>query len=155
MSNSVRIKGHKPIRALPPSLEAQRFIARARQFRGVALPLEDMAGPEPNWPKWFLVMHAIELALKAFVISREDTGAQAPPGPEPANHDLVGYYDYAVMYGLARDPIVTNELPHLSDLHRCAYARYPQDKARPVALIAQFDEMVDQLIADISQAMVR
>ena len=45
----------------------------ARQFRRVATPLEDMEGPEPNWPKWFLVTHAIELAIKAIIISREDS----------------------------------------------------------------------------------
>jgi hypothetical protein len=33
----------------------------ARQFRVVAIPLADMAGPEPNWPKLFLLTRAIEL----------------------------------------------------------------------------------------------
>jgi len=30
---------------------------RARQFRDVATSLADMDGPEPNWPKLFLVTH--------------------------------------------------------------------------------------------------
>ena len=37
-----------------------------------------MDGPEPNWPKYFLLTHAIELAIKAYIISREDAGAPAP-----------------------------------------------------------------------------
>jgi len=143
-----------PVRALPRRLEAQRFLARARQFKSVALPLHDMDGPEPNWPKWFMVMHAIELALKAFNISREDSAVPAPAVPEPSNHDLVGLYDYAVMYGLPRDSLVTKELPHLSDLHQSAYARYPKDEAKSVALIAQFDDMVDRLIADITRVVM-
>jgi hypothetical protein len=56
---------HPPPKALPPALEAQRFLARARQFRRVALPLRDMESFEPNWPKWFLITHAIELAIKS------------------------------------------------------------------------------------------
>ena len=57
---------------LPPVVAAQRYLARARQFRRVAIELPDMDGPEPNWPKWFLVTHAIVLAIKAFIVSRED-----------------------------------------------------------------------------------
>jgi hypothetical protein len=144
-----------PFRALPPALEAQRFLARARQFRRVAMPLPDMDGPEPNWPKWFLVTHAIELATKAYIISREDSNVPAPAGPKPSNHDLVALYDYAVLYGLRRDPVVTKELPHLSELHQVHYARYPQAEVKPVALIAHFDDLVDQLIADVSQAAAR
>jgi hypothetical protein len=144
-----------PFGAIPPALEAQRFLARARQFRRVAMLLPDMEGPEPNWPKWFLVTHAIELAVKAYIISREDAGVAKPTAPEPANHHLVELYDYAVLYGLARDPIVTKELPHLSDLHRVHYARYPQAEVKPVALIAQFDDMLDQLIEGISRAAVQ
>ncbi len=144
-----------PFRALPLALEAQRFLARARQFRRVAMPLHDMDGPEPNWPKWFLVTHAIELAIKAFIVSCEDANVPAPAAPKPANHDLVALYDYAVLYGLKRDPAVTKELPHLSELHQMHYARYPQATVKPVALIADFDDMVDQLITDVSQAAVR
>jgi hypothetical protein len=143
-----------PSRALPPALEAQRFLARARQFRRVAMSLPDMEGPEPNWPKWFLVTHAIELAIKAYIVSREDSNAPVPAAPKPPNHDLVALYDYAVLYGLTRDPIITKELPHLSELHQVHYARYPQAEAKPVALIAHFDDMVDKLITDVSQAAV-
>jgi hypothetical protein len=83
-----------PFRALPPALEAQRFLARARQFRRVAMPLPDMDSPEPNWPKWFLVTHAIELAIKAYIVSREDSNVPAPAAPKPGNHDLFALYDY-------------------------------------------------------------
>jgi hypothetical protein len=139
-------------RGLSPALESMRLLDRARQFRQVAVSLHDMDGPEPNWPKWFLVTHAIELTIKAYIESRKDSAAIRPSGPEPANHDLVALYNYAVDYGLTRDPIVTKDLPHLSELHEVHYARYPQLQAKPVALIAQYDDMVDRLIADISVA---
>jgi hypothetical protein len=74
--------------------------------------MADMEDPEPNWPKYFLVTHAIELAIRAYNVFRADL--QPPPkGPTPRKHDLVGLYDYAVDNGLARDPLVTAELTTL------------------------------------------
>jgi hypothetical protein len=111
-----------------------------------------MEGPEPNWPKYFLVTHAIELAIRAFNVFRADLDPP-PTGVIPRNHDLVGLYEYAVHNGLAGNPIVTRELPHLSDLHEIHYARYPKAKVKPVALISQFDDMVERLFADVSKAI--
>jgi hypothetical protein len=141
-----------PFRALPPALEADRFISRARHFRRAAIPMADMEGPEPNWPKYFLVTHAIELAIRAFNVFRADLEPPAK-GPTPRNHDLVGLYDYAVNNGLPRDPVVTTELPHLSDLHEIHYARYPKAEVKPVALISHFDDIVEKLFADVERAI--
>jgi hypothetical protein len=71
-----------------------------------------------NWPKYFLVGHAIELALWGFIRLQEDRGIPRPDIPEPGNHDLMGLYEYAVAYGLPRDQLVTERLPHLSELHK-------------------------------------
>jgi hypothetical protein len=140
----------RSVRSLPPALEAQRLLERARQFRNAAMTLPDMDAHQPNWPKWFLVTHAIELAIKAVIVSRD--GLPLPSAPKPANHDLVGLYDYAVLYGLPRNPLITSGLPHLSELHQVHYARYPHAEAKPVVLIAQFDDLIDQLLADVSEA---
>lgn len=112
-----------------------------------------MDGPEPNWPKYFLLTHAIELAIKAYIASREDIGAPAPAAKRPANHDLVGLYDYAVLYGLKRSALVTKDLPHISDLHQVHYARYPQANVKPVAMISQYDDLADELFADVQKAI--
>ncbi len=66
----------------------QELFARARQFREAAMPMPDMINSQPNWPKWSLVFHAIELALKAAIVSFGERGVQKPVGPEPSNHDL-------------------------------------------------------------------
>jgi hypothetical protein len=138
-----------PFRAPAIPFPGQRMLARARQYRRVAMPSVDMEGPDPNWPKWFLVTHAMELAIKAYIVWREDANVPPPAAPKPANHDLVAQYDYAVSYGLTRDPQITSDLPHLSDLHRTHYARYPDAAVKPVALIAQYDDMVDKLFDDV------
>jgi hypothetical protein len=138
---------------LSPALQAQRFFARARQFRLVAADLADMDGTEPNWPKWFLVTHAIELAIRAFIVSRKDLDIPPPPTPEPTNHDFVSLYDYAVLCGLTRNQLVPERLPQLSELHQVHYARYPKTYVKRVVLTGYFDDPTDQLFADISRAI--
>jgi hypothetical protein len=141
-----------PIRALPPTIEALRYLDRARQFRRAAMMHSDIENGQPFWPKWFLITHALELAIKAYIVSREELGLPPPP-TEPANHDLVGLYEKAVLWGLSRNPLVMSGLPHLSELHQSHYARYPQGKVIPAALIAQFDDLTDQLLADVTKAV--
>jgi hypothetical protein len=119
------------------------------------MPLADMHGPEPNWPKYFLMTHAIELAIKAFLNFEKELNTSRAPTKEPANHDLVGLYDCAVSRGLTRDALVTSELPELNELHQIHYARYPASETKPVALIAQYDDMVDKLFADVTAAIGR
>jgi hypothetical protein len=55
--------------------------------------------------------------------------------------------------GLKRNTWVMQDLPHLSELHKLHYARYPQIEARPVALIGQFDDMTDNLLAHVAPAI--
>ncbi len=45
-----------PFRVLPPALEADRYLARARQFRRAAMEHVDIENGEPNWPKWSLII---------------------------------------------------------------------------------------------------
>jgi len=103
-----------PFRAPPIPFTPQRFLARARQFRSVAAPLVDMQNAEPNWPKYFLVTHSIELAIRAFLAFEKGSNHPRPPGKEPDNHDLMGLYESAVARGLKRNALVTSDLPHLS-----------------------------------------
>ena len=140
-------------RATPHPFGPQRYLARGRQFRRVAMHLVDMENAEPNWPKYFLLTHAIELVIKAYIISCEDAGAPAPAAKKPKDHDLVGLYDYAVLYGLKRSALVTKDLPHISELHQIHYARYPQANAKPVAMISQFDDLADELFAEVQIAI--
>jgi len=92
----------KPRRALPASIEAARFLARARQYRAQTIKLEDQEGFEPNWPKHFLMTHAIELAINAYLVFERGLGRPrtAGGGPKPDGHDLMGRYSEAVRRGL-------------------------------------------------------
>jgi hypothetical protein len=83
----------------------------------------------------------------------DDVSAPAPAAKRPANHDLVGLYDYAVLYGLKRSALVTKDLPHISELHKIHYARYPQANVKPVAMISQYDDLADELFADVQKTI--
>jgi hypothetical protein len=143
-------------RAIPPSLDAWRFLARARQYRDQAMLLADIVGPEPNWPKHLLVAHAIELAINAYFIFEKGLGGHRPGmrHDNPNSHDLTKQYEEAINRGLKKNPLMLRELPYLSELHKIHYARYPKIETKPVpAFISNYDDMVDALFADVAAAI--
>lgn len=133
-------------------MHSQELLARARQYRDAAMSMVDIVNARPNWPKYTLLMHAIELALKAAIVSYGERGKEKPQGPEPGNHDLNALYAYAVAYGLKPRQEIVDELPHISELHVIHYARYPQVPVRPVALISQYDDLADTIMLDVADA---
>jgi hypothetical protein len=140
---------------LPPSsqFEALDYIARARQFRRGAHNFADVESGQPNWPKYALLGHAAELALKAVPRYFEQGGAYQKTGAAPpANHDLVGQYEWAKLHGSASNELIEADLPILSELHRDHYARYPKPIGQ-VWLPSEFDDLVDQIIADVEKIM--
>ena len=68
-----------------------QFLARARLFMKFAIGGVAYDNGEMNWPKYALLLQAIELALKAYCLQ---DGRQEPKGLH--NHDLKGWYDLRV-----------------------------------------------------------
>jgi hypothetical protein len=131
--------------------DAQLYLHRARQFREAAIRLPDSRNGEQNWPKYALVTHAIELALKGFVFHLAAT--KTIPN-EPKQHDLVGWYEAAVRFGLGNDAAIAKNIGFLNELHRTHFMRYPVQSAGPVPnpeVIA--DHTVDQLLFAITQVV--
>ncbi|MET3842056.1 hypothetical protein [Bradyrhizobium sp. OAE829] len=131
----------------------EELFARAWQFRNAAMPMPVMINSQPNWPKWALVFHAIELALKAAIVSFGQRGVQQPVGPQPHNHDLAALYAYAIKYGLTDRPEIAKDLPHLAELSVISYARYPMIPVKPAAIISQYDDLVEQIFRDVAAAL--
>jgi hypothetical protein len=132
-----------------PDGTPMQFMHRARQFRRAAMPpMPDYESAGPFWPKYALLTHAIELALKAFVAKSATAGI--PAGKEPKQHDLLGWYQLAVVYGLAHDPRIEENVDYLSELHRIHYMRYPQRSSKPVPNLSVIaDETADRLLDQI------
>jgi hypothetical protein len=138
------------------SLDAARHLNRARLYRAQARELPDTVASEPNWPKHFLITHAIELAITAYLVFKRGIigHRSGTKGPAFQDHDLMALYEAAVRGGLKSNPLVLKELPFLSELHKLHYARYPQVEVKPVpARISEYDNMLDQLFADIENAL--
>ena len=142
-----------PIFPQPPTgTLAQQYLHRARMFRAAAMGLSDYSNGEQFLPRYALLTHAIELPLKAFALHSVETGK--PSGNRPSNHDLRGWYDLALKYGLPDDPSVAYNINLLSELHFTHYTRYPQDQAGPVPdLSAIADSTVDHLISIFTQSI--
>jgi hypothetical protein len=131
---------------------AQQYLHRARMFRDAAIPLPDYLNGEQFWPKYALLTHAIELSLKAFAQHSVENGK--PPGKEPKQHDLLGWYQLALEYGLPDEPSVADNLDVLNQLHLTHYTRYPQNRSAAVpdaSVIA--DTTVDHLIVTFTQSI--
>jgi hypothetical protein len=130
----------------------QQYLHRARMFRDAAIGLPDYSSGKQYWPKYALLTHAIELALKAFAQHSVDIGQ--PAGKEPKQHDLLGWYRLALQYGLPDEPSVAENVHFLGQLHLTHYARYPQDQHSAIpeaSLIA--DTTVDHLILTFTQSI--
>ena len=114
--------------------------------------LPDYSNAEQYWPKYALLTHAIELSLKAFAQHSVETGK--PPGKEPKQHDLLGWYLLALEYGLPDEPSVKDNIDLLNQLHLTHYTRYPQDRSTPVPDASTIaDGTVDHLIFTFTQSI--
>ena len=126
-----------------------QHLHRARQFRAAAAGLSDYVNGEQNWPKYALVTHAIELALKGLVLHVGQGGRI--PG-DPRRHDLVGWHEAAMKLGLKREPEIEKNVAILNELHESHYLRYPKRSARAVPdLGVAADQTVDHLLFEITQ----
>lgn len=122
----------------------QRYLARARLFQRESMFLADMLSAEPNWVRLFLIAHAFELAIKAYLELAKERGNLV--GARAANHDLVGQYEWACVNGLPRNARLLDDLTILGPLHEAAYHRYPQDRARSIPMPSSFDDELHNLI---------
>jgi hypothetical protein len=129
--------------AAPSGSLAQQYMHRARMFRQAAIDLPGYSAADQNWPKYALLMHAVELVLKAFALhSGHDMSGARPP-----KHDLSGWYHLALGYGLPVNSGVGRQIDVLDELHRSLYPRYPKQSARPVPGLENIaDDAVDWLL---------
>jgi hypothetical protein len=136
----------------PIGSDARQYLHRARMLRDAAIQLPDYRNGEQFWPKYALLTHAIELSLKAFAWYSVENGK--PPGKEPKQHDLLGWYLLALEYGLPDEPGVKDNIDLLNQLHLTHYTRYPQGRTNPVPdASAISDSTVDHLIFTFTQSI--
>jgi hypothetical protein len=129
--------------------QAQQFLHRARMFKSAADQLVAYSNAEQNWPRYALLLHATELALKSYAKQCEIQGAVL--GKQPANHDLQAWYELAVRHGLKDDSRIARHISYLSDIHFTQFTRYPQQRDIAVGdLSIMADDTMEYLLQVIT-----
>ena len=113
-----------------PDGSPQQYMYRARMFQEAALGMPDYKATEQFWPKYALLCHAAELALKGFV-RLQSTKGRTPPAQQPHNHDLLGWYKLAINFDLKYDADMEACVSLFSELHRNSFVRYPEPMPKP------------------------
>ena len=135
-----------PSRGLSRPLQ---FLARARLFMNATVGDVAYVNGEMNWPKYALLLQAIELALKAYVYQ---DGRPPPRGLH--NHDLKGWYEHARVCALPPIAGVSEALELLTPVHLDATARYPND--RPIYELAHIaEETAQAVVAGVERWIAR
>jgi hypothetical protein len=131
---------------------AQQYLHRAQMFREAAVQLPDYSNGEQFWPKCALLTHAIELSLKAFAQYSVENGKALVK--EPKQHDLLGWYHSALIYGLQEEPYMERNIELLNQLHLTHYMRYPHNRTNPIPDASNIvDDTVDRLILAFTQSI--
>ena len=126
------------------------FAPRTNVQRGRELP--DYFSGEQFWPKYALLTHAIELSLKAFAQYSVENGKALVK--EPKQHDLLGWYHSAVIYGLQEEPYMERNIELLNQLHLTHYTRYPHNRTNPIPDVSNIvDDTVDRLILGFTHSI--
>jgi hypothetical protein len=133
-----------PTQGLPLPVQ---YLARARMFCDATVGDVAYVNAEMNWPKYALLLQAIELALKAYCYQCFDEGKARPKGLH--NHDLSGWYKAACSCGLSPMPEVAAQLDILGPVHLDSSARYPTTQTAP-ELAGIADDIAHAVIEAVS-----
>jgi hypothetical protein len=99
-----------------------------------------------------LLTHAIELSLKAFAQYSVENGKALVK--EPKQHDLLGWYHSALIYGLQEEPYMERNIELLNQLHLTHYTRYPHNRTNPIPDVSNIvDDTVDRLILGFTHSI--
>ena len=117
----------------------------------VALGKNPTTPQRPLGPRYFLLCHSIELALKAFLLSRGMT--EESLRRKPYGHSLVDLREEADSRGLAVNRYVWDDIVCLSEAHFGHWARYVKKSSRPVFVIDQFEQAASELLDRVRAAV--
>jgi hypothetical protein len=137
-----------PTHGLPLPLQ---YLARARMFKDASIGDAAYVNAEMNWPKYALLLQAIELALKAFCYQCFDDGQPRTKGLH--NHDLKGWYEAACSYGLRPVPELADSLDILGPVYLDSSARYPTN--RPAHELAGIADDAAHAVIDAVSPLIR
>jgi hypothetical protein len=121
---------------------AVAFLTEAEDYHAAATTLGDSYFS----PSYFLLCHALELALKSFILSSGGNVAE----PKKLSHDLRKALARAQELGLSpNDSRVEQAIGWLAPFHQDMSFRYRQSGHKNLPALKELTEIVEALIAQI------
>jgi hypothetical protein len=103
-----------------------------------------------SWPRYFLLCHAVEMGLKAFLVSR-----RVPEGKlrTEFGHKIDPLMRAALAKGLNIGVLAASELMQLDEAHTKHWPRYPREEGKPVFMIDSFEPYARELLQGVSKSI--
>jgi hypothetical protein len=126
----------------PEGLKHFDYFEYARQFLTAYDDLPERPPPK-SWPRYFTLCHAIELALKGYLVALDP--ARRNIFNEPLRHDLNLLMNEAISGGLSLSAETQASINDLQQAHKKFWHRYPTDLVAFTA-IEQFAPAARELL---------
>jgi hypothetical protein len=140
--------------SLPPAdaLAAYDFFGRAVQFQRAFGELKDPNYPPHDWPRYFMLCHAIELALKAYLAHE---GASYKDLKD-FGHNLSQLLTDATQKGLSLTAPTRTAINTLNEAHTKFWHRYPTPEGGPwtFPMIGGFEGAARELIQTVDRHLI-
>ena len=133
----------------PDILRQFDYLERAEQFYEAFGDLPKR--PPPSWPRYFMLCHAIELALKAYLAAHGATAQQLKNSK--FKHNLTALLSEAINKGLSLSASAQKDIKDLEEAHQKYWHRYPKEDGKPVFVIEQFEAAARELLTNVSIAL--
>lgn len=126
-----------------PELLAVAFLTDADGYRAAAAALDESGKALHFSPRYFLLSHSIELALKAYILSSGGRGTE----PKKLGHDLERALTRAKELGLSlTDRRIEQAIEWLAPSHKDMSFRYRQTGFKTLPELNELTELVSSLI---------
>jgi len=130
----------------------QQYLELAEEYYKafLDLPKDGPSGIPVNWPRYFALCHAIELALNAFLLALGVTEQELKG--KAYGHNITALMKEAIKRGLSLDPKVRTDIELLTDVHQKYWPRYPRQSG-PVVIIDQLAKPSVELLKAVRLAI--
>ena len=139
---------------VPPNFDLEA-LERAEVFFDAFRQLRPGVDITTSWPRYFLLCHAIELALNAFLALHRVTPKQLQI---QFGHKITPLMTEAINKGLkighpAKPREAETAILRLDEAHRNYWARYPRLEGGPIFVIEEFEPYVVELLKAVAGAI--
>jgi hypothetical protein len=132
----------------PSSFLHLEYLDHAIQFHDAFHELRERH-PTASWPRYFLLCHSVELALKAFLLQRGATPERVRE--IELRHNFKNLLAEAVQKGLVLTPETQTAISTLAEAHSQYWHRYPKDEGlKEFFTIEQFAPTAHELLNAVS-----